>query len=274
MNEFENTLTDVQEPVVEVQEPNEEVNAELGEQGEAADPQTEEVQSDSTETAQQIQTREDNTAAKAARLRAEQETAERLQKEYNANIAGMGLVNPFTQKPITTLEGMAEYTEQARQAQLREQSEHLGVPFEQLEQQYQAQQETARQLAEVQAEKDRLAGELAQVRQAELERKLSDDLTALKQTYPELKDVKHITEIGEKFIGMLAVGVDLNTAYEAIKLEKARTTKPVPSKIGSVNSTDGKEKDFYTSEEVDRLTDAELNNPKIRDIIRKSMLKW
>ena len=35
-----------------------------------------------------------------------------------------------------------------------------------------------------------------------------------------------------------------------------------------------KEKDYYTPDEVDRLTDEEMNDPKIRAKVRKSMTKW
>ena len=35
-----------------------------------------------------------------------------------------------------------------------------------------------------------------------------------------------------------------------------------------------KEKDFYTSAEVDKLTKKQLSNPKVMETVLKSMLKW
>ena len=35
-----------------------------------------------------------------------------------------------------------------------------------------------------------------------------------------------------------------------------------------------KEKDFYTPEEVDKLNQNDLDNPKVWEVVRKSMTKW
>lgn len=52
--------------------------------------------------------------------------------------------------------------------------------------------------------------------------------------------------------------------------------KEKPASPGSVRDTQvQKEKDFYTPEEVDALTDADYDkNPKLIDIVKNSMLKW
>lgn len=52
--------------------------------------------------------------------------------------------------------------------------------------------------------------------------------------------------------------------------------KEKPASPGSVRDTQvQEEKDFYTPEEVDALTDADYDkNPKLIDIVKKSMLKW
>lgn len=52
--------------------------------------------------------------------------------------------------------------------------------------------------------------------------------------------------------------------------------KEKPASPGSVRDTQiQKEKDFYTPEEVDALTDADYDkNPKLIDIVKKSMLEW
>ncbi len=46
-------------------------------------------------------------------------------------------------------------------------------------------------------------------------------------------------------------------------------------KIGSMVSTESnKIKDFYSQEEFDKLTEKDLDDPKVMEIVRKSMLKW
>lgn len=54
-----------------------------------------------------------------------------------------------------------------------------------------------------------------------------------------------------------------------------RTLNPVeqPQKIGSMKSDGAKIKDYFTQEEIMNLTDEELDDPKIWEIVRKSMTK-
>lgn len=56
-----------------------------------------------------------------------------------------------------------------------------------------------------------------------------------------------------------------------------KTTKPKEEKkpIGSMTSNaPDKTKDYYSPDEVDNLTDKDLDNPKVMEVVRKSMLKW
>lgn len=56
--------------------------------------------------------------------------------------------------------------------------------------------------------------------------------------------------------------------------EKATGTKPA-EKIGSLKNGNSKEdKDYYTPDEVDKLTEKDLEDPKIFEKVRKSMLRW
>lgn len=82
---------------------------------------------------QKKQTHEDNAAARAARVRAEQETAERLQREYDDKIAGMGVVNPYTGKPIGSFKEFEGYGEQFRREKLELEAKKQGRPVEELE---------------------------------------------------------------------------------------------------------------------------------------------
>lgn len=80
---------------------------------------------------------------------------------------------------------------------------------------------------------------------------------------------KDVSELGAQFAALRANGVDAVTAFAALKA----TEKPKPSAIGAINQSTP-DKDFYTSDEVDKLTPAQLDNPKILEKVRKSMLRW
>ena len=55
--------------------------------------------------------------------------------------------------------------------------------------------------------------------------------------------------------------------------EKDEKPNQFPQDIGAVNSSSSKEKDFYTSAEIDKLTSKELDDPKIFDRVMKSLAK-
>ena len=78
-------------------------------------------------------------------------------------------------------------------------------------------------------------------------------------------------ELGPQFIAMCAAGVSPLSAYEALRAEKARNTKQPPS-MGDVRPAGSKDKDFYTRDEVARMSQAEVS--KNYETIKKSMTKW
>lgn len=121
-------------------------------------------------------------------------------------------------------------------------------------------------------EAENTKGELEFYKKLAIEKLMADDLRTLQEVYPE---VKSFDEVGEEFMNLLTATHDPVLAYEAVKAKEAKTKKTPPPEMGSVGSTAGKEKDFYTSAEVDKLTASDYdNNPKLYDIVRKSMLKW
>ena len=101
---------------------------------------------------------------------------------------------------------------------------------------------------------------------------MADDLAKIQTVNPE---VKSLDELGNEFFKLMGALHDPILAYDALQAKKARETKPIPQDIGAVNSSSSKEKDFYTSAEVDKLTDADYDrNPKLMEVVRKSMSKW
>lgn len=81
----------------------------------------------------QGQSHEENAAARAARIRAEQETAERLQKRYDEQVAGMGIPNPYTGKPFRSFKEFQEYGERFRQEKLEQEAKRQGKSLEELQ---------------------------------------------------------------------------------------------------------------------------------------------
>lgn len=101
---------------------------------------------------------------------------------------------------------------------------------------------------------------------------MADDLAKIQTVNPE---VKSLDELGNDFFALMGALHDPILAYDALQAKKARETKPIPQDIGAVNSSSSKEKDFYTSAEVDKLTDKDYDrNPKLMEVVRKSMSKW
>lgn len=83
----------------------------------------------------------------------------------------------------------------------------------------------------------------------------------------------------KSFASKFNVSTPISEIYEVYQKMNAKDEvipKEKPASPGSVRDTQvQKEKDFYTPEEVDALTDADYDkNPKLIDIVKKSMLKW
>jgi hypothetical protein len=112
-------------------------------------------------------------------------------------------------------------------------------------------------------------------------RMFQDHLAAIKAAHPE-ETAEDITDLGETFISLMAMkqrkgevsSEDVLIAYEMAALERNRKTKPVPESPGKLNSTNGGEKEFYSPAEVDRLSEKQLNDPKILQRVMESMTRW
>lgn len=106
------------------------------------------------------------------------------------------------------------------------------------------------------------------------ERQFEKDLNAIKEAYPDVT-AKSVLELGDVYLNIMRTGgaspVD---AYAAQLAFNEREKAKVPPEIGAVNTTTPAKKDFYTPEEVDKLTSKDLDDPDVMDIVLKSMKKW
>jgi uncharacterized protein YoxC len=122
-----------------------------------------------------------------------------------------------------------------------------------------------------QQEEAQRQAELEYYKQREIERLMADDLAKIQKLDPT---VKSLNDLGQDFFDLKAAGIDAEIAFGVLQKKKQKETKIPPAEVGKVNSNSKAEKDYYTSEEVDRLSEKELENPEIWKVVRKSMTKW
>lgn len=107
------------------------------------------------------------------------------------------------------------------------------------------------------------------------ERTFERDMRQIKAVYPDVK-CKNVWELGEVYLRLMLTGeVDAVTAYEAQAASNRRGVKESPPSAGSARSGGmSPEKEYYTPEEVDRLSAKDYENPKVMARVRKSMTRW
>lgn len=106
-----------------------------------------------------------------------------------------------------------------------------------------------------------------QMLELEVDRRMESALRTIQEIDPS---VKSLDELGESFVNMIAAGLSDKEAYYATLAMNSKEKVFAPSPIGKV-SDNRVERDYYTSEEIDNLTDEELDDPKIWEKVMKSM---
>ena len=92
----------------------------------------------------------------------------------------------------------------------------------------------------------------------------------VKSEFPDV-EFNSFEEFPEEFHRLVCARVSPGVAYRVVS---GKAEKGKPASIGKVNENSEKERDFYTSKEVDKLTKKQLSNPKVMETVLKSMLKW
>ncbi len=117
--------------------------------------------------------------------------------------------------------------------------------------------------------------ELKELRAARDRATVEKDIAAIKQVYPDFA-ATGIEDLPRDFIHIMATGrVDALTAYEILKAGKDRKTTTPPPIPGAVQTTGNGTKEYYTPDEVDRLTEKDFKkDPGLLKRIQKSMTKW
>jgi len=141
---------------------------------------------------------------------------------------------------------------------------YLQKPIEEVRQQRITQEQQQSQEMQRQAELDFYKSK-------EIERLMNDDLQRIQKLDPTIKS---LNDLGDGYFNLIKAGVDAEMAFNVIQQKKQRETKIPPTEIGKVNSKSKSEKDYYSPEEVDKLSTKELDDPKVWEKVRNSMTKW
>ena len=100
----------------------------------------------------------------------------------------------------------------------------------------------------------------------EVDRRMDTALRTIQEIDP---NVKSLDELGASFVNMIAAGLSDKEAYYATLAMNSKEKVFAPSPIGKV-SDNRIERDYYTSEEIDNLTDEELDDPKVWEKVMRS----
>lgn len=127
-------------------------------------------------------------------------------------------------------------------------------------QEWEKQQDYERAMRENEALRD-------QMLEMEIDKRMQDGLREIQEIDP---NIKSLDELGDPFVHMIAAGLSNKEAYYATLSLKANEKVLAPDAIGKV-SDNRIERDYYTSEEIDNLSDEELDDPAIWEKVMKSM---
>ena len=174
-------------------------------------------------------------------------------------------INPDTGKPFAN---SSEFMGWRKAQQIQQQAKQAGMTPEVFGAvREQMRQEILASDPQLQQERERLQ----RYEQQEAEQCFAKDLAAIKKAFPDEK-AKHISELGDEFMAMMASGkVSAVAAYRAIR-EQRQLDHPAPKSMGDVGGSGGTEKEYYTPDEVKRMSKAEIS--KNFDKIRRSMTQW
>lgn len=195
------------------------------------------------------QTREENAAFK--RMRQRVEALERQNEEYRARSEGAAADD--------TTDAQAETTQTAVAAEPAESSNPAAARA------FGGSRETPEYAA--------LRQELRQYQRQLLSYRQLRDFEEIRAHDPTVT-ARCIDDLGPEYIKLRCAGIGNLTAYEAVKHARESGKKAAPPDTGAVGLDSVQAKEYYSPEEVDRLSGRELDDPKIMERVMKSMTKW
>lgn len=202
----------------------------------------------------------------------EQEVAETAKTEQDAAFAQMRRHNEELARQLAEAQKQSKEYEDAlglffdgEDKALKAQAYANERPFEEVK----AESQMQAQLAELQSKNANLEQQLLE-QQAQAQ--MNADLAEIQKSHPE---VKSIDELGQEYLAfrfnpMGEMGAE--QAFQMMMAYKGNITPKKPPIIGNVSTTDKPQSDYYTREEVEAMSPAEVKANY--DRIRESMSKW
>ena len=115
--------------------------------------------------------------------------------------------------------------------------------------------------------------ELQMYRQREIDRMMDDDLKAVQAIDPTVTSLKDLPETFLALRFNQAAPMSARDAFIATKAISQQTKTPKPASVGSISGSGTAESEFFTSEELDKLTPKMLDDPKIMEKAMRSMAR-
>ena len=94
-----------------------------------------------------------------------------------------------------------------------------------------------------------------QLMNIQLERRMAEDLRTIQKIDPT---VKSLEDLGDSYLNYISAGLEATDAYYASLLRDQKEKVYPPDEIGKIADTKI-DRDYYTSDELDNLTDEELD---------------
>ena len=131
---------------------------------------------------------------------------------------------------------------------------------------YRQEYERLREAEDLKAENEELREQLLN---AQVEQLMREGLREVREIDPSIKSLE---DLGETFAKFISSGLTTKEAYYASKAMELKEKVLAPSAIGRVSDTKS-ERDYFTSEELDNLTDAELDDDEIWAKVQRSLAR-
>ena len=205
--------------------------------GEVSEPEgtnvPEEVQDDERTNVPQtnVQSDEDNAKFAAIRRKAEADAKRRMEAEMDKVFAGMGLTDPYTNKPINTKAEMDAYLERLHSEQVKEVQEKAGMTQEDY-------RRFVDSLPEVQAGK----AAMKQVENLEIQARMDKDLGEIRKINPNIKTMEDVAKLDnfQQLFDMVGKGYSLPDAYKVLNYDSLTSHAAEVAKQQALNSVGNK----------------------------------
>ncbi len=260
MDENLNTVNDVQGEIVDAQESADVSVTGEGEGTETAGSTSQPEAASRADSAGEIQSRKFNSWAAAQRRATEaaQHEAAAVRADY--------------ERLASALKGYG-FTGSAQEMADEIEARASGKTVEQIRVERMADAERIKKAVRADPEFLQLQKEAEALRGITYQSIYEKDIAEINKYNPGAK-IKNLDDLGPEYTRLRAAGVSNLAAYAATQAVSEAHNKLKPPSIGAVGSNSSRQKDYYSPAEVDKLTEKDLDDPKILEAVKRSMTKW